>query len=290
MHTGKKLSRILPTSTGLYTTLNLRPGPNSEPTRFDQIIFVELFGLWALAPMPRNPMSHQYISRQEFVAAAEISSNYGIYTQLGLATEDAIAMLVAWHFWSLDNTVNLADLIYRLNLRVSDEKRHYTPLEIADIKSKVSGSKKIVIDGRRYLLSITADVQPRELPTLFGVQWKQNPSVKLVPKVDVAAWQMLPKSISTYVDLLGDARSEMSSACYNKLKHGPNEARPQMRRVRRGCRRTPPVRSQGGRAPGRSSPKHSRRHRPSSTRSPLPRGSGFATSSAVTSASRARGR
>jgi hypothetical protein len=215
------LSRILPISNGLYTTLNLRPGLTDEPPVSSQEFLLSYLeaGLWlrCLAAQSHiNTLSAERSSRLERLAASA-----GIYTQLGLATEDAIAMLVAWSFWSMDNSVNLVDLIYRISLRVSDEKSGYTALEMTDLKSKVFGSRKIPIDGRRYLRSLTAGIQQRDLPALFGVRWKQNPSVKVVPKEESATWQMLPRSISEYVQILSDARSELSSACYNKLKHGP---------------------------------------------------------------------
>ena len=220
-HSGHRMS-LIPLNTGkLFTTLTLRPGPVAEPSISSETFLRSYLeaGLWLRCLGAQHHV--RTLAASQSTRLARFAASAGIYTQLGLATEDALAMLVAWSLWVRDRSDNLPDLVYRINLRMSHELANYTAKEIEDIRGKAVSGKKINVDGRRYLKSLRDGVGERDLPQLFGIRLHPHPSVKLVPKSETLSRRMLPRIIAENLEVLTDFRSAMSSACYNKLKHGP---------------------------------------------------------------------
>jgi len=93
--------------------------------------------------------------------------------------------------------------------------------ELEDFWRKVCTGRAI-IDGRAYLRTLTSDLIESQLPAIFGLKWKKNPSVHLVKgEVDENAWNSLPRAIREHLKLLTNPKSEITTTCLNKIKHGP---------------------------------------------------------------------
>ncbi len=208
-------------TTRLFTTLNLFPGPQPEAPISSET-FLRSFldtGVWMRSLAMESHvlvLADTRASRLQRLAAC-----VAIYQQLGLAIEDALATLIAWSIWAHDKSISLPDLTFRLHLRTDPQGSPYDPQKLKDIRSKFAGGKKISVDGRRYLSTLVKDVRDADLPGLFGVPWKARPSVKLVSPAQMTTWTTITRAILDHVQILTEPSGELTAAYYNKLKHGP---------------------------------------------------------------------
>ncbi len=150
-----------------------------------------------------------------------LAATAGLYQQIGLGTEDALATPIAWSFWAHNQSANLADISARVLLKVDPREPPYSPAEMEDLKRKLADNKRIHVDGRRYLRALINGVKARDIPVLFGIRWKPHPSIKLVSKDELEFWTSLPGVLLKHEEILTDPNTQMATACYNKLKHGP---------------------------------------------------------------------
>jgi hypothetical protein len=222
----------LPLPTRLFTSFHFRPGPSEEP-RVENSDFILSFlrvGIWIRCITLSD---HVEVLRKPSPSPLKrYAATIGLYQELGLLTEDAIATLVAWSLWSSDKSQSLADIVYRLSLaRETQGASHYTRAQMEKVTTDLAAGRKIRVDGRRYLQGLLSGIPERDLPTLLGVPWSRTPSVKLVPKQYKLAWHSLPAMIADHVSVLTDSRSELTTTYFNKLKHGPQLVIQNPRRV-----------------------------------------------------------
>jgi hypothetical protein len=224
------MSKSLPTR--MFTALHFRPGPSEEP-RVENKDFLLSFlsvGVWTRCITLSDHV--EVLRKPNPSPLKRYASTIGVYQELGLLTEDAIATLVAWSLWSSDKSQSLADIVYRLILaRDAQGASHYTRARMEKVKADLVAGGKIRLDGRRYLQGLLNGVPERDLPTLLGVPWSRTPSVKLVPRQFRLAWQSLPAMIADHVRVLTDSSNELTTAYFNKLKHGPQLVIQNPRRV-----------------------------------------------------------
>lgn len=210
-----------PYSQRTYTTLSLPSGPNPEPAVTSEAflksflttgVWLRAFALESHAKVLANPNT----SRLQKLAAS-----VAVYQQIGLAVEDAIVTLVAWSLWARHNDLNLADLYSRISLRLVPSPKQLDAQDLDDFRQKIRNGRAI-IDGRAYLRALTNDLTDIELPALFGVGWKKHPSVHLVQGMDdQKAWAAMPWTLREHIKLLINPKSEITTICLNKIKHGP---------------------------------------------------------------------
>jgi hypothetical protein len=144
-----------------------------------------------------------------------------MYQQLGLVVEDALVTLVSWSIWANDKSQNLAEIVAKVSLKSDKDSQPYTAVEIGRIVESSRGNRRLLLDGRRYLDGLLSGVSRQDVPRLLGIPWKPNPSVRLVPREHRENWTVLPDLIRQSISAITDRNDEAMTACFNKLKHGP---------------------------------------------------------------------
>lgn len=205
----------------LFLSVNLIPGPRSEPDVTSQE-FLESFldvGVWiriinaaAFLTTLRTPTSSP-LQRSAAVV--------GFYQQAGMQAEDALSNLIAWSVWAKDKSRTLPDLLSRTSLRFSAPARALPADYGRAIQAQfMETTKRVEVHPREYLTSIS-QVRDEELPAVFGIPWKRNPSVKDVPRSQWKQWHLLPHTLREMLRTTLGNNSDLLANSYNKIKHGP---------------------------------------------------------------------
>ncbi|WP_459575126.1 hypothetical protein [Cupriavidus sp. 8B] len=203
-------------------TASLARGPVAEPPITSKQFldsFLE-YGCWL---RPLAAWTHLQAFERENARELESLASLGSFYQLaGQVVEDALTMLVAWSIWGTDKQQSLADIVERLQLRLSvSSKSPIGPGYVESIQQKIlKSSKRVDVHPREYLSELLTR-RDEFLPGSFGIAWKRNPSVKLIPRDVLPLWQNLARFIKEGVTPLLDPRGSLLAACYNKIKHGP---------------------------------------------------------------------
>ncbi|EKS9883922.1 hypothetical protein BTK96_000826 [Burkholderia pyrrocinia] len=203
-------------------TATLGPGPIAEPAITSKQFldsFLE-YGCWL---RPLAAWSHLQAFERKNARELESLASLGSFYQLaGQVVEDALTMLVAWSIWGSDKQESLPDIVERLQLRLSASSKSPIGLGyVESIQQKISKtSKRVDVHPREYLGELLTR-KDDALPGSFGIAWKRNPSVKLIPKNVLPIWQNLAHFIRDGITPLLDSRGSLLAACYNKIKHGP---------------------------------------------------------------------
>ncbi len=208
-----------PHATTAFATLSLPPGQEPPITNESFLRSYLEVGVWIRCIAMQShviALSNALSSRLERFAASA-----GVYQQIGLGVEDAVATLIAWSIWTHDQSTSLADIMAQVLLQTDRRGTPYSPKEMNALKNKFFDRKRVHVDGRRYLAALVDGVEARNIPRLFGIAWKPHPSVKLVSKVEMDFWNKLPATLILHINMLTDPMTQVASACYNKLKHGP---------------------------------------------------------------------
>ena len=133
-----------------------------------------------------------------------LSASAGMYQQIGLGVEDAVATLIAWSIWSHERSTSLADITAQVLLRSEPKGLPYKSGEMEGIKRKFAEKKKVHVEGRRYLRALVDGIEASNVPGLFGIDWKPHPSIKLVSKPEMEFWTLLPTTIIQHIGILTD--------------------------------------------------------------------------------------
>lgn len=213
---------MLPTNTSkTFLAVSLGPGPIHErPITNEQFLSSFLdYGCWF-----RSVAAYSHLKTLERTDTHEIERLAALttfYQLAGQAVEDVLTNLIAWSIWTDDKSQNMADIIERLSLRLSIPNSPTDQKYISEIKQKFRDKKKRVdLYPREYLRELI-NAPDSELPARIGIEWKRNPSVKLVPSELRPMWDELPKLIRGVIQPLTTGRGDLLAACYNKAKHGP---------------------------------------------------------------------
>ncbi len=213
---------MLPNNTSkVYLSFTPAPGPVAEGPVENQPFLSSFldYGVWM-----RVAAAHSHLVVLEDKTASEVQrlgALAGFYQQLGLSVEDTLTNLVVWSVWGTDRQKSLADLMDRIVLRFTRPQKTLGVSYVDEVRAKlISTSKRVDVYPREYLTRIV-DQHPTSLPQQFGIPWKRNPSVKLVPKDLEPYWTPLPKMLREAIDPFTKPRGDLLAACYNKLKHGP---------------------------------------------------------------------
>ena len=205
----------------LFLTLGLEPGPVAEPP-ISNLEFLNGYldlGVWL-----RVVNAHAQLEIIRSVKSSQIqrlAALAGFYQQVGLAAEDALSNLIAWSVWASDDKLNLADILRRTSLRFAIKKKPDVEGYCSAIRAQfLNTSKRVDLNPEVYLESIS-QTPDAGLPAQFGIPWKRNPSVRLVPRVLWKQWDMLPHALRSTIGALIGRNSGLLTSCYNKLKHGP---------------------------------------------------------------------
>lgn len=208
-------------STKTYLSVSLGCGNCAEPPISNDVFlssFLE-FGCWL-----RVVQSRRLLSVLEDRSSTDLESMAALasfYQNAGLIVEDALTMYLAWSLWSLDKARNLADILERLNLRLSEPKKAIGPGYVVSVqKSYLENDKRLDVYPRPYLSELLQK-EGGELSRALGIEWKRNPSVKLVPPVHRQFWDRLDDFIREASLPLVDSKGALLAACFNKIKHGP---------------------------------------------------------------------
>jgi hypothetical protein len=208
-------------STRLFTTLYVGAGPTVEqPVSSEWFLrsFLSV-GVWIRSlTMERHV---RVLVEPSATDLQRLAASAGVYQEFGLAAEDALVTLVAWSVWSRDKAQSLPDIVSKVSLKSATDPTPLHRREIEAVWQKFDAGRRMSVDGRRYLNGLVIGSRTDQLPQLFGIPWKATPSVKLVPRQHARSWTKLPEAIQAYVGILTEPRSELVTACLNKIKHGP---------------------------------------------------------------------
>lgn len=209
-----------PFSTKTYLTVSPALGPTPEPAISNEQFLNSYLdaGCWL-----RLLSSRQYLAVVENPKSSQLEKLAAVasfYQTAGLLVEDAIGMHVAWSLWALDKSRLLADILDRVRLRLS-EPRSPKPTYFKDIQSTyVHTDKRLDVYARAYLTQLLASAHD-DVPRLLGVNWKKNPSAKLVSKDQRATWDRMGYLMRESLEPLLDRKGNLLASCHNKIKHGP---------------------------------------------------------------------
>lgn len=121
----------------------------------------------------------------------------------------------------MDKSQKLPDILNRIVLKLTDPKNPKDVKSRDEVIRKFSESDKQLIIYARHFLLETLNCPDHEVPKRFGINWKRNPSIKLVKKDQRKVWDNLGDNIRKSLDPILQPNNELISSCYNKIKHGP---------------------------------------------------------------------
>jgi hypothetical protein len=143
------------------------------------------------------------------------------YQIAGMVVEDALSTYVGWSVWSKNKAALIPDILERLSLRLSEPPKAVSATYPGEIFEKFSVTEKRVdVYARAYLSEVTK-ASDFDLPASFGINWKRNPSVKLVAKDELPMWNSLGPYMRECINPLMNAKGALLAMCNNKIKHGP---------------------------------------------------------------------
>ena len=120
---GEAVMTFLPkNTTRLFTTLNLMPGPTPESPLTNEASLYSFLdaGVWMRCLAMQSHVA--VLANQQASRLQRFAASIGIYQQMGLAIEDALATLVAWSIWATDKSASLPDIAFRMVLRATAEQ------------------------------------------------------------------------------------------------------------------------------------------------------------------------
>lgn len=212
---------MLPENTSrTFLTANLARGPSPEPD-ISNVEFLSSYldyTCWLRMLSARQQLAILEGTATEIEKLAALAMFYQL---TGTVVEDALSMYVAWSIWSEDKSRKLPDILERISLRLATPPKPLSSQYSTEIKERyASTTKRVDVYAREYLLQIM-QVGDDLLPNQFGIAWKRNPSVKLVPKELAAFWNKLGPYLRECLRPIVNPKGALLAACYNKIKHGP---------------------------------------------------------------------
>lgn len=208
-------------TTKTLLSASLAPGPKPEaPIINEQFLnsFLD-YGCWFRSVAAYTHL--QTLERTDAHTIERLAALTAFYQLAGQAIEDALTNLIAWTIWADDKNQVLPDIFERLSLRFSIPEKPVEGGYLSIIKSKFRGTRKRVELYPREYLRALLEFPDTELPILLGIEWKRDPSVKLVPPKLRPVWDRLPNIIRETIRPLTTSGGALLAACYNKVKHGP---------------------------------------------------------------------
>lgn len=208
-------------TTKTYLTISVAPGPRAEPTVGTEEFLASYLEHTCWLRVITSREHYLTLSDPKGTKLQRLAALAAFYQTAGLVAEDALSMYVAWSLWALDKARPLVDILERVTLRLSEPKSKLADTYARDTQRKYLGTdKRLDVYARDYLNQLML-VHDNALPAQFGMNWKRNPSVKLVPKKYMPAWERLPHNLRGSLEPLVARKGARLAACYNKIKHGP---------------------------------------------------------------------
>lgn len=212
---------MLPRQTSrTFITASLAPGTRSEPKITSQEFLNSFldYGCW-LRPIAARAhvRTFETSNSSELERLAALGA---LYQLLGAVVEDAFTTFVAWSLWASDKNRSLPDIVGRLSLRFKPAKAPSDAYVEEVVRKLDGGGKRLDVHPREYL-SLLLRLDDDELPRAIGIPWNRHPSTKLVPNRERHQWDQLPHLVREVIRPLVEPKGELLTACYNKIKHGP---------------------------------------------------------------------
>lgn len=212
----------LATARRLFLSVSVAPGPTPEPD-IDNRTFLQSYldvGVWLRVVAAASQID--ILRSKQSSKLQKLSALTVFYQQAGLQAEDTLSNLVAWSVWSHDRNQNLADLLHRTSLRLSQcpSSQCSDNGALAVRERFLHSTKRVEIYAQEYLRSL-ASMPDSKLPAFFGIPWKRHPSVHSVRPNQRKWWDTLPATVRQLIDVLGGRNSDLLASCHNKMKHGP---------------------------------------------------------------------
>lgn len=208
------------TRTRTFITASLAKGTRPEPDISNQDFLGSYldYSCWIRMISARQQLTVLEGDTSDIDKLAALATFYQL---AGIVVEDALSMYIAWSMWNEDKTQAIPDILERISLRLSEPSTPLPDHYASEIKQKyLTTKKRIDIYARDYLIQILK-VDDDMLPQQFGIAWKRNPSVKLIPKKLLPFWNTLGNFLRECLLPLVNPKGALLAACYNKMKHGP---------------------------------------------------------------------
>lgn len=202
-------------------TATLRNGPNPEP-EIDSKRFLNSFleySCWSRSLIARQ--SFLIISGKEYGELEKLAALVSFYQNIGVVIEDALTTYIAWSLWANDKSQKIPNILNRIVLKLTDPKKQKDVQTREEIIKKFQESDRQIIIYARHFLQETLQCHDNDIPNRFGINWKKNPSVKLVTRDQLEFWNNLGSHIRESLNPLLDPKNDLIASCYNKIKHGP---------------------------------------------------------------------
>lgn len=204
-----------------YLSVSLAPGPRGEPDIGTEEFLASYLDYTCWLRVISSHKQFLALSDLKTSKLERLASLGAFYQMAGLVVEDALSMYIAWSLWSRERSRSIADILARVALRLAEPKSRLPDTYARDIQRRcLETDKRLDVYAREYLsqLMLTRDV---DLPSQFGIRWRRNPSIKLVPKELRAMWDGLGYYVRSCLEPLVMSKGALLAACYNKIKHGP---------------------------------------------------------------------
>lgn len=208
-------------TTKTFITASLVRGSNLEPdVSNDDFLSAYLeYSCWLRMISARQCLST--LENKDSRTLERLAAIASFYQTAGIVVEDALSTYIAWSLWACDKSRFIPDILERISLRLSEPKSTLTLDYVAETRKKYKETnKRIDIYAREYLQLLLQNTDD-ELPGIFGIEWKKNPSVKLVPRELMPSWSSLGNHIRECIIPLVNPKGALLASCYNKIKHGP---------------------------------------------------------------------
>lgn len=161
------------------------------------------------------------VANEKSSSLERLAAMANFYQTAGAVVEDALSTYIAWSLWAYDKSKLIPDILERITLKLGEPRSAVNLNYELEIKKKyLETTKKIDIYARDYLQLLLKNTD-HDLPNIFGIEWKKNPSVKLVPKNLLSSWNSLGSNIRECLMPLVDSNGGVLASCNNKIKHGP---------------------------------------------------------------------
>lgn len=199
----------------------LRRGPKEEEPVSNQAFLASYldYGVWMRTLAASAHV--EILERKHTTPTARIASIAALYQVLGLSAEDTLAALIAWATWAWDKSLRMADLLERSHFRFSKREGIADKDYCDQVRERlVETRKRVDIEPRQFIATLLEKYN-EQLPQQFGIPWKRDPSVKLVPKQYKKDWDLIPLTLREFLETVASPNGRILTACHNKLKHGP---------------------------------------------------------------------
>lgn len=204
-----------------FITVSLGKGSSSEPSITNEKFLSSYLDhiCWMRMISARQQLA--VVENQSSGDTEKLAALSMFYQIAGMVAEDALSSYIAWSIWSKDKSLLIPDLLERLSLRLSEPSKPVNATYPSEIFNKVKTSNKRVDVYARAYLNELSRVSDSDLPNVFGINWRRNPSVKLVPKKMLPFWNSLGSYLRENLSPLVSVQGDLLSMCHNKIKHGP---------------------------------------------------------------------